>query len=118
MMSPETVMTACSKEPTQQMRRSASFDNVLDTTKHKAEATPVSIGPLKVVPEPKKPKKSKLFASFQGARFRSKSKDQPDASPVVLVSARKKKVSVDSALAENYSKSPKTKKKSRLPHFV
>ena len=118
MMSPETV-TAIKKDSQRNMRRSQSFDDILDVNRDEA-CMPMKVGSMEVVPEPKaKPKKGKLFSSFQSNRHKGKRKESgPDDSPVTLVGMKKKGGSLDSASDTAGSKSPKTRKKSRLPHFV
>ena len=118
MMSPETV-TAIEKDSHRNMRRSQSFDDILGVNKGEA-CVPMKVGSMEVVPEPKaKPKKGKLFSSFQGNRHKGKRKETgPEDSSVTLTSMKKKSGSLDSASDTAGSKSPKARKKSRLPHFV
>ena len=117
MMSPETV-TAIQRESPINFKRSQSFDDILDVNKD-AACIPMTVGSMKVVPEPKvKPKKGKLFSSFQGNRQKGKHKDSAlEDSSVVLV-GMKKKTNNDSSVSDSVTKSPKARKKSRLPHFV
>lgn len=122
MISPETVSAASKKRLTRTMRRSQSFDDLLGTSNHPIEggATPLKVGSVHVLPETKtKTKMSKFFSSFQGLKSRSKGR-LADESPVVLVEVRKKKHSGEllAAVGDGSTKSPKTKKRSRLPHFV
>ena len=125
MISPETVSAASRKRLTRNMRRSHSFDDLLGTSHlpmdgELGEATPLKVGSVLVLPETKtKSKKSKFFSSFQGIKSKSKSR-YSDESPVVLVGVRKKKQSSEllASAGDGNTKSPKTKKRSRLPHFV
>lgn len=121
MISPETVPTSPSTNLTRAMRRSQSFDDILGTSNIRVDSEPASlkVGSIRVLPETKtKSKKSKFFSSFQGNK--SKTKSQRSESPAVLVEVRKKKQSGDmlAPAGDVSTKSPKTKKRSRLPHFV
>ncbi len=88
------------------LRRSRSCDQLLDLPNNEAS---IKVGSFKAVAEPKtKHKKPKFFSSFQG-KSKGKSPTPTEVQP------QKKKVSLDYTSVENPSK---TKKKSRLPHFV
>ncbi len=117
MVSPDSLSNVA-KKSSRTMQRSRSCDHLLESSNCTGNA-PIAMGSLQVITEPKsKSKKAKFFSNFHVPKFnKSKNKVTP-TEETQSAPPKRRKSTVDSPAGENPNKSPKTRKKSRLPHFV
>ena len=113
MVSPDSMSTVA-KHSSRTMRRSRSCDHLLESS-NCTDNVPIVRGSIEVLTEPKsKSKTAKFFSNF---KIQSKNKVSP-TDETQSAPPKRKKSTVVSPAAENPNKSPKTRKKSRAPHFV
>lgn len=124
-MSPEAVVATHLSSSAKNLRRSQSSEDILEcSSEAKAKDDEegdnngaTKIGSLVVIPEPKYKSRGKFLDKLKGKRGGKGGGASREGSPVVLTKGHHS-VSMPAFSDSSEFKSPKNKKRHRIPHFV